>query len=356
MRCAGRRAPPASRGLLPGGGARSARRARVAAPIRWGALGGAFRRYAALVLECRPNLPRSAALQAGTGWPWSGGVPAHRTLARRCLHRAGAQGGEAMIMWSQLAAEQTVGQTIVFCGLPHGAQGGEAMIMWSQLAAEQTVGQTIVFCGLPNCVVSFESGTGPRPLLFRAHQSRFDGVALDITDYVRQLSRRANPVIVGLILPKGISTAPQHSIGNPAGPALQPAHLVAQASACGWLPHCVNVVRHDRPGVKVVRVADCTVLDSVLDNFGDAGIPQPEGPRIGWVEPLVPHVKRSAAGVFGREDLGRRRRSGPGEPPRYEDNAAVREPMRKMPAIKKHGRPQKTMVCPTAKTRTGKQL
>ena len=227
------------------------------------------------------------------------------------------------------------------------------MIMWSQLAAEQTVGQTIVFCGLPNCVVSFESGTGPRPLLFRAHQSRFDGVALDITDYVRQLSRRANPVIVGLILPKGISTAPQHSIGNPAGPALQPAHLVAQASACGWLPHCVNVVRHDRPGVKVVGMADCrAILDSLLDHSGDAGIPQPEGPRTGSVELLVPHVERNAPGVSGREDLGCGRWSGPGEAPSYEGNAAIREPMRKVPAIEKHGRPQKTMVCPTAKALT----
>ena len=30
----------------------------------------------------------------------------------------------------------------------------------------------------------------------------------------------------------------------------------------------------------------------------------------------------------------------------------IREPMRKMPAIKEHGRPQKTMVCPTAKALT----
>jgi ABC-2 type transport system ATP-binding protein len=92
-----------------------------------------------------------------------------------------------------------------------------------------------------------------------------------------------------------------------------------------------------------------TILKSVLDHSGDTLVPQPERPRTAPVEPLVPHVKRNAPGVFGREDLGRRRRSGPGEAPGYKDNAAIREPMRKMPAIEKHGRPQKTMVCPTAK-------
>jgi len=97
MRCAGRRPSPDARGLLPGGGARSAGRARAAAPIRRGTLRRAFRRRAALVLEFRSHLPRRAAPQTGAGRPWSGGLSAYRTVARRCLHRAGAQGGEAMI-------------------------------------------------------------------------------------------------------------------------------------------------------------------------------------------------------------------------------------------------------------------
>src|SRR5208283_1364404 len=143
---------------------------------------------------------------------------------------------------------------------------------------------------LPNRVVSPEPGTGPSPLLFRAHQARVDGIALDITDYVFQLSRRPNPVIVGLILPKSLSTAPQHSIGNPAGPALQPAHNGRHRNM--WLPHCVNVVRHDRPGVKIVGADRGTVLERILDSFGDASVPQPEVPRTAPVEPLVPHVKR----------------------------------------------------------------
>jgi len=220
--------------------------------------------------------------------------------------------------------------------------GADHRFLWSANPAS---------CGLPNCVVNPEPGTGPRPLLFRAHQSRVDGIALDITDYVRQLSRRTNPVIVGLVLPKSVSTESQHSIGNPAGPALQPAHNSRHRDM--RLPHCVNVVRHNRPSVQIVRMADCrTILKSILDHSGYTLVPQPERPRTAPVQPLVPDVKRNAPGVFGREDLGCRRRSGPGEPPSYKDNAAIREPMRKVPAIEKHGRPQKTMVCPTAKALT----
>jgi len=226
------------------------------------------------------------------------------------------------------------------------------MIIRSQIP----VGQTIAFCGL-STVVCPEPGTGPGPVLFRAHQSRFDGIALDITDYFLQLLRRTYPVIVGFILPKRMSTAPQNPLGDPAGPALQPAHDSRHRDM--WLPHCVHMVRHDRPGVKVVRVADCrAILESILDNLGDAGVLQPERPRTGSVEPLVSDAKRNAACILGREDLGCARWSGSGEAPSYKDNAAVREPMRKVPAIKKHlkmvpfGRPQKTMVCPTEKNLT----
>jgi len=233
------------------------------------------------------------------------------------------------------------------------------------MTAQTSVGQTIVLCGLPSCVHP-EPGTGPSPLLFRSHQSRLDRIALDITDYFLQLSVRTNPVIVGLILPKSLSAAPQRSIGDPAGPAFQPAHNVRHRDV--WLPHHVHMVRHDRPGVKVVGVADGrTMLESILDHSGDTLIPQPERPRTAPVEPLIANVKRNAACVFRREDLGRGRRSGPGEAPSYKDNAAIRKPMGKVPAIEKHqktmvsstakilttlawapvGRPQETMVCPT---------
>jgi hypothetical protein len=204
---------------------------------------------------------------------------------------------------------------------------------------------------LANCP---DQGTGPSPLLVRAHQSPLDRIALDITDYVRQLSRRTYPVVVGFILPKRLSTAPQHSIGNPAGPALQPAHDVRHRDV--RLQHYVHMVRHDRPGVEVVGVADTrTILESILDHSGDTLIPQPEWPRIASVEPLVANVKRNAPGLCSSEDRRHGRRSGPGETPSYKDNAAIREPMRKPAAIEKYlrwapcGRPQKTMVCPTAK-------
>jgi hypothetical protein len=72
------------------------------------------------------------------------------------------------------------------------------------------------------------------------------------------------------------------------------------------LPHCVHMVRHDRPSVEVVGVADVrTILESILDHSGDTLVPQPERPGAASVEPPVTNVKRNAACVFGREGLRR---------------------------------------------------
>ena len=214
------------------------------------------------------------------------------------------------------------------------------------MSTAELVGQTIAFCGLPLS----EPGTGPKPLLCRTHQSRFDGIALDTLDHFIQFTRRTNPVVVGFILPKSLSAAPQHSIGNPAGPSLQPAHNGGHRDM--RLPHCVHMVRHDRPSAQVVGAADVrSIVKGVLDHSGDTLVPQPERPRIGSIEPLVSNMKWNTPSVFGREDLGRER-CGSGEAPGYKDNAAIRKPMRKPAPIEKHGRPQKTMVCPTAKNLT----
>ena len=58
---------PDSRGMLPGGSARSARRARSAAQIRRRAVRGAFRRHAAPVPELRAHLARRPAPRARAG-------------------------------------------------------------------------------------------------------------------------------------------------------------------------------------------------------------------------------------------------------------------------------------------------
>ena len=212
------------------------------------------------------------------------------------------------------------------------------------------VGQTIVLCGLPSCVRP-EPGTGPCPFLFRVHESRGNRITLDIPDHFIQLSRRAYPVIVGLILPKSPSAAPQHSIRNSAGPALKPAHNVRHRDM--RLPHYMHMVGHDCPGVKVVGMADGrTIVQGILDNSGDALIPQPERSRTASVEPLVANVKRSPSCVFRREDLGRNWRVRTGQTPGHKNDTALRKPMRMSAAVRKHGRPQKTTACPKAKNLT----
>ena len=223
------------------------------------------------------------------------------------------------------------------------------------MIAQTSVGQTIVLCGLP-CCVHPESGAGPGPLLFRGHQPRLDRTSLDIPDHFIQLSRRTDPVIVGFVLPKRLPVASEDANGNPAGPALQPTHNGRHRDM--RLPHCVHVVRHDRPGVEIIGTANGpAIFDGILNYSGDTRIPQPERPRTASVEPLVANAKRSSSCVFGREHLGRDWGVGTGQAPGYKDNASIRKPMRKVAAIKhikypRVDRPQKTMVCPTAKILT----
>ena len=196
-----------------------------------------------------------------------------------------------------------------------------------------------------------ESGTRPRPLFCCGNQPSFDRIVLDIPDQFIQFSRRANPVIVGFILPECFSAAPEQAIRNSASSSLQPAHDIRHRDM--RLPHYVHMVRHDRPGVKIVGVAGGrTVLESILDNSGNTGVAQPERSRTASVELLVANLKRDAPCVLRSEDFGRRRRRGPGETPSDKDNASVRKPVRKPAPITKHGRPQKTMVCPTGENLT----
>src|ERR1700728_3675598 len=82
--------------MLSGGSARPAGRARGAAAIRRGPVRGAFRRHSAPVPEARAHLRRSPAPPARAERPRAGHISAHPAIARRCLHRAGAQGGAAM--------------------------------------------------------------------------------------------------------------------------------------------------------------------------------------------------------------------------------------------------------------------
>jgi len=217
---------------------------------------------------------------------------------------------------------------------------------------QTSVGQTIVLCGLPAATVP-EPGTGPRPLFCRVNQPCVDRIVLDIPDNVLQLSRRTYPMIVGVTLPKSLSAASQDAIGNPAGSSFKPTHNGRHRDM--RIQHRVHMVWHDRPGVKVVGMANgIAMLESILNHSGDTLVPQPKRPRTASVEPLVANVKRNTSCVLGRENLGRNWRGGPREAPSHKDNAAIRKPMRQVAAIKKHirrahfGRPQKTMVCPTA--------
>ena len=226
----------------------------------------------------------------------------------------------------------------------------KTMVRPTQLCggANLPVGQTIGFCGLPSRP---EPGTRPSPLFFRAHESRLNRIALDVTNYVRQLSRRTNPMIVGLILPKRQPAAPQDAIGDPAGPTLQPTHNVRHRDM--RVHHCVHMVWHNRPGVEVVGVANGrTIFDGILNHSGDTLIPQPKRPRTAPVEPLVANMKRNTACVLRGEHLGRDWRSRSREAPRYANNAAIRKPMGKVAAVKhiqcaRASRPQETMVCST---------
>jgi hypothetical protein len=189
-----------------------------------------------------------------------------------------------------------------------------------------------------------EPGAGPSEVCGRAHHTRSHRIALDVADHVIRLARRTDPMIIRFVLPK-CSASSKYSISHSTSPALQPTHDCRHRNM--WLPHNVHMVRHDRPGVQIVRMLNgCAVANSVLDNLGNAGVSQPKRSRNASIEWLAP--RRNSAGIFGGKNLRRVRRPGPGEAPRREDNGAIGEYMGETASIYKHGRPQKTMVCPTA--------
>ena len=218
------------------------------------------------------------------------------------------------------------------------------------MIARTPVGQTIVLCGLPSCP---DPGTRPSPLLFRIHQSRLNRIALDIPDHFVQFSRRPNPMIVGLVLPKSLPAAAQDAIGDPARSSFKPTYNGRHRDP--RLQYYMHMVRHNRPGIEIIGVADGgAMLQSILNHAGDTRIPQPDRPRTASVESLVAKLTRNATCVLGSEHLRRDWRSGSSEAPSYKNDALIRKPMGKVAAIKhvkcaRAGRPQKTMVCPTEK-------
>ena len=213
-----------------------------------------------------------------------------------------------------------------------------------------SVRQAIVFRGLP--------GTRSLPFSFRPHQACRDRVAFDITDSLFQFTRRAYPMIIGFGLPKRLA-AFQEPVRDAACPTFQPSHNVRHWDV--GLPYGVNVIRHDSPGVKVIRAADGrTVQEGVLDHCDDARVAQPERSRAASIKCFIAKLKRNTACVFGGEDFWSTRRLRSGKAPGDEHDAVLGKPMREMAAIEHHcdnGRPQKTMACPTGLVcPTGKNL
>jgi len=205
----------------------------------------------------------------------------------------------------------------------------------------RSVGQTIVLCGL--------SGARPRPLLRDSRQPGLNRVVLQVADRLLQFFRRPDPVVVRLILPERMPASPKDAVGNPAGPALKPAHDITH-----WgvrLEDSLHTIRHNRPGVEIVRTAGRAVLKSILNRPCDPRVAQPERTGSASIQPFIADKKWNPPGILCRQDVRFFERGGSGQAPRNEHNTVLWEPMRKMAFIQ-HDRPQKTMACPTGKLLT----
>ena len=159
-------------------------------------------------------------------------------------------------------------------------------------------------------VVCLLSCTRPSPRLRNLHQASSHRIVLHIRNQRPQFLLCPNPVIVRFILPKRQASAAQDIIRHARRAPLNPSHHRGKAAA--KLPNHVDMIRHEHPGVEVIKIAaGLSKQKRVSHHLRNASIRQPARPvRLAW--------QRS------------------GQPPRNGKHGVVRNPMREMSPIKKH--------------------
>src|SRR5579871_564370 len=124
--------------------------------------------------------------------------------------------------------------------------------------------------------------TRPSPRLCNLHQTSSHRILLHIRNQRPQFLLCPNPVIVRFILPKRQASAAQDIIRHARRAPLNPSHHRGKAAA--KLPNHVDMIRHEHPGVEVIKIAaGLSKQKRVSHHLRNASIRQPARPvRLAW--------------------------------------------------------------------------
>ena len=142
----------------------------------------------------------------------------------------------------------------------------------------------------------FSAGAGPLPVSGFGYKFGADGIPLDTVADALEFSGVSDPVIEGLILPKGFAYAAQGGVAVPCGHAFHDTGDFRKDQA--RLQQDVNVVGHDHKGVQFVAAKLRAAQDGVFGVSSNFGIGQPARSECGGVQSGVKQLESFAGRVF----------------------------------------------------------
>jgi hypothetical protein len=105
-------------------------------------------------------------------------------------------------------------------------------------------------CLLPFSWAVPPAGTRPWPLLRSRDKPGSDRIIFDVFGDAAEFRLVADPMVIGLVEPEGLTGAVQNSIGRSRGDSLEPLGELGDRNCRG--DQDVNVIRHQHVGVKFV--------------------------------------------------------------------------------------------------------
>jgi hypothetical protein len=189
----------------------------------------------------------------------------------------------------------------------------------------------------------FSAGTGPIPIFGFGGEIGADGIPFDVITDALEFSGISDPMIEGLILPKGFAYAVQSGVGVPRGHSFHDAGDFRKGPA--RFQQDMNMVGHDHERVQLVAAKLGAAQDGIFGVSSNFGIGQParaDGCRIqSGVEQLESLARRifvfsgtAIPGCAGCPDHSGRQ--GTMKSPRQENGTALRMPVWKIAAIEGH--------------------
>jgi hypothetical protein len=139
--------------------------------------------------------------------------------------------------------------------------------------------------------------TRPGPVFRPLHQSRNHGIPLNILPDALKFGLVSHPVVIGFVLPEGLTNAPQSSIRVARGDSFDAARDSSQRRS--GQEEYVYVIRHHHLGVERVLTELFTTKDGVLREHRNLGVAKPDGAKSCAVERGVEVTKFLAVSSTG---------------------------------------------------------